>query len=110
LLDIYTILLIFFKKKRLSIGALLCLCCFRIFDSHRYTLKSDILKRIIELRVEYTTFYLSTMERRVHPGETVRGVSCPLCGYTDVHYRKETDTYGCGNCDYTWYTIEKCNI
>jgi len=43
-------------------------------------------------------------------GKNVRGVSCPLCSHTDVHYRKETDTYVCGHCDYSWYTIEHCYL
>ena len=68
-----------------------------------------IQKKPIEYPVQYTTFYWNTMERTGHPGTNVRGVSCPLCGHTDVRYLKETETYECGTCDYTWYTIEHCN-
>jgi predicted RNA-binding Zn-ribbon protein involved in translation (DUF1610 family) len=50
------------------------------------------------------------MEQTGHNGMTVKGISCPLCGHRDVHYRKETDTYVCGHCEYTWYTIEHCTI
>jgi hypothetical protein len=50
------------------------------------------------------------MERTGHPGRTGKGVPCPLCGYPDTYYRKETDTYECGHCDYCWYTIEHCTI
>lgn len=48
------------------------------------------------------------MERTGHTGKTGNGVSCPLCGHTDVHYLKETDTWVCGRCQYSWYTIEHC--
>ncbi len=43
-------------------------------------------------------------------GKAGNNISCPLCSHSDVHYRKETDTYVCGQCDYRWYTIEHCNI
>jgi ribosomal protein L37AE/L43A len=43
-------------------------------------------------------------------GRIGNGVSCPLCGHKDVHYRKETDTWVCGQCQYSWYTIEGCNL
>ncbi|MDD1699810.1 MAG: hypothetical protein LUQ04_03335 [Methanoregula sp.] len=49
------------------------------------------------------------MEGTGHKSMTVKEISCPLCGYMDVRYRKETDTYVCGHCDYSWYTIEQCN-
>ena len=46
------------------------------------------------------------MRQREHNKRKEDDVSCPLCGHTDVHYRKETDTWVCGHCDYGWYTIE----
>lgn len=50
------------------------------------------------------------MERTGHTGSTGKDISCPLCGHTDINYRKESDTWVCGHCDYSWYTIEHCNI
>ncbi|MDD1697610.1 MAG: hypothetical protein LUQ36_04540 [Methanoregula sp.] len=50
------------------------------------------------------------MERTKNTGRTDHGIPCPLCGQTNVHYRKETATYVCGHCGYRWYTIEHCNL
>ncbi|HUT39167.1 MAG TPA: hypothetical protein VMW77_07695 [Methanoregula sp.] len=50
------------------------------------------------------------MERTGHTGRIGKGVTCPLCGNTDVHYRKETDTWVCGYCANSWYTIGHCTM
>ena len=58
------------------------------------------------MRVHPASLYRSAMERTGHTGWTGKGVSCPLCGHTDVHYRKETDTRVRGHWEYRWYTLE----
>ncbi|MDD1699160.1 MAG: hypothetical protein LUQ36_12405 [Methanoregula sp.] len=50
------------------------------------------------------------MERTGNTGRTGNGISCPLCRHPDTHYLKETGSWVCNHCDYTWYTIERCNI
>jgi hypothetical protein len=34
--------------------------------------------------------------------------SCPRCRLTGAHYQKETDTWICDHCDYSWHFIEHC--
>jgi ribosomal protein L37AE/L43A len=50
------------------------------------------------------------MERIEPTARTGNVVSCPLCGHPDTHYLKETGTWVCNHCAYTWYTIERCSI
>jgi len=48
------------------------------------------------------------MEPDGHWERTGNGVTCPLCRHPDTHYLKETGTWVCNHCAYTWYTIEHC--